>query len=186
MGMPQSKPKPLNKWFTPAQFTLKSVRRHIESLWYRTRFLHQLKRFFRSHEQLLIIDAYKEKLQCFFSLLQLCQSSQNLERYQHSPRSQTYVTASVSIASFKSLSQVFATVFFGKILIFIRITLIILKFEFAASLITWNVAATLSTEIHRSPPSIVRSMVTLDMQCSSNTQRHKVNKDSREHRLGYR
>ena len=107
--------KPVNKWFTPALSTLKSARRHIERLWLRTRSPHQHKllRTATNKYHSAIIDAKKR-----FNASLVSSSSANPRKIWNAintlldrkPASQL-----PSVASGKSLSQMFATFFSEKI-----------------------------------------------------------------------
>ena len=107
--------KPVNKWFTPALSTLKSARRHIERLWLRTRSPDQLKllRTATNKYHSAIIDAKKR-----FNASLVSSSSANPRKIWNAintlldrkPASQL-----PSVASCKSLSQMFATFFSEKI-----------------------------------------------------------------------
>jgi len=108
--------KPVNKWFTPALSTLKSARRHIERLWLRTRSPHQLTllRTATNKYHSAIIDAKKR-----FNASLVSSCAANPRRIWNAINTlldRKPTSHLPSVASSKSLSQMFATFFSDKIL----------------------------------------------------------------------
>ena len=107
--------KPINRWFTPALSTLTSAHRHIERLWLRTHSPLQLKllRTATNKYHFAIVDA-KKRFNA--SLVSSCSANPHkiwntiITLLDRKPASQL-----PSLASGKSLSQMFATFFSEKI-----------------------------------------------------------------------
>jgi len=108
--------KPINKWYTPALSTLKSARRHLEKLWLHTRSPNHLKllRTATNKYHSSIIAAKK-----LFNASLIASSTSNPRKLWNSINTlldRKSISLLPSVASSKSLSQMFATFFSEKIL----------------------------------------------------------------------